>query len=190
MELEVIEYLINESEDANGVYAISLVSEPAIESSFVQLSEHKIEMKLVDEARGVLMGAALIPDKEIMRKGQNGNPDYKIWFSKDTIRKTSELYMQNSHHQDSTLEHKIDLNGNTVVETWIKEDEVNDKSVLFGLDAPVGSWIITMKIHDPKILQLAKDGKITGFSIEGMFDDEQSLEAKLLSEITEMINNL
>jgi hypothetical protein len=31
-----------------------------------------------------------------------------------------------------------------------------------------GSWIMTWKVHDKKLWQSVKDGKITGFSIGGM----------------------
>lgn len=190
--IESIEYFINEEENLDGVYAVSLVSQPAIESEWIMLSKQDVQMKLIDKKKGLLCGAALIPNKEILRKGKNGNPDYKIWFSKDTIRKTSELFFKNSHHKDTTLEHQVDLQNNVVVESWIKESATMDKSVLFELDAPVGSWIITMKIHDPKILELAKAGEITGFSIEGLYGDETDLSEvqKLINEIDELINNV
>ena len=192
--IESIEYFINEEKDESGVYAISLVSAPAIESTFIALSEHKIDMKLIDDERGILMGVALIPDKKILRKG---TPDYNIWFSKDTVRRASEIFMERSHHKDSTLEHEQTISDNVVVETWIKEDEVHDKSVKFGLDAPLGSWIIAMKIGNEDILEKAKQGVLNGFSIEGLFDDEPqktqgdlSKEEEIMNELNEMINNL
>ena len=188
--MEVVEYIIDDENEA-GVYAISLVSQPAIESDFVQLSK-EVELKLVDEERGVLMGAALIPDLPILRTGVDG--DYYIFFSKDTIRKTSELFFQNGFQDQSTLEHQVKLKDNVVVESWIKEDEVHDKSVKFGIDAPVGSWIISMKIKDPEVLDLAKKGTINGFSIEGLFKDknegaELSIE-NFVNDLEELINKL
>ena len=193
MELESIEYILNEEKDESGVYAISLVSAPAIESTFVNLNEHKVEMKLIDEERGILLGAALIPDKKILRRGA---PDYYIWFSKDTVRRTSELFMERSHHQDTTLEHEFTLDGNTIVETWIKESE-QDKSVFHGIDAPIGTWFVAMKIENEEILAKAKRGELNGFSIEGLFDDTEektegdlSIDEQILEEINDIIKTL
>ena len=191
--IESIEYFINEEKDESGVYAISLVSAGAIESDWVMLGAQKIEMKLIDEDRGHLLGAALIPDKKILRKG---TPDYNIWFSKDTVRRASEIFMERSHHKDSTLEHEQTIADNVVIETWIKESE-QDKSVFHGIDAPIGTWFVTMKIGSEDILQKARNNEVNAFSIEGLFDDEPqktqgnlSKEEEIMNELNEMINNL
>jgi len=185
--MEVIEYIIDE-ENEEGVYAISLVSAPAIESDFVMLSKD-IKLKLVNEELGLLMGAALIPDLPILRTGEDG--DYYIFFSKETIRKTSELFFQNGFQSETTLEHQTKLQGNTIVESWIKESDEHDKSNLFGIEAPVGSWIVSMKISDPEVLALAKKGVINGFSIEGLFADKTELSsADVVDYLTELIYNL
>lgn len=169
--MNIFELIIDEQDEIGGVNAISLVSDPAIESDFVALSsQKKVELKILDEEKRILMGAALIPNKPIYRRGENGN-EYHIFFSEKTIRKASELFLQKGLQSESTLEHEISLKGNTVVETWIKEDETHDKSVKYGLDAPVGTWLVSMKINDDSVWQLAKEGHIKGFSIEGYFTD-------------------
>ena len=139
------------------------------------------------------MGAALIPDKKILRKG---TPDYNIWFSKDTVRRVSEMFMERSHHKDSTLEHQFEISDNVVVETWVKKSE-QDQSVFYGIEAPIGTWFIAMKIGNEDILNKAKNGVLNGFSIEGLFDDEEtktegnlSKLEEIMNELNEMINNL
>jgi hypothetical protein len=42
------------------------------------------------------------------------------------------------------------LSNVTFVESWIKEDMVNDKSVLHGFDEPVGTWFASMKVDNEK----------------------------------------
>lgn len=169
--MNIFELIIDEHDEIGGVNAISLVSDPAIESDWVTLSKQKkVELKVLDEEKRILMGAALIPNKPIYRRGENGS-EYHIFFSEKTIRKAAELYLQKGLQSESTLEHEITLKGNTVVETWIKEDEVHDKSVKYGLDAPVGTWLVSMKINDDSVWELAKQGHIKGFSIEGYFTD-------------------
>ena len=188
------ELVIDEEMDIDGVQAISLVSDPAIESNFIALKKEKIQLALVDEEKKILMGAALIPNKQIYRR--DGDVEYEVYFTTETVRKASELFFKNANQSKTTLEHLIDLKGNTIVESWIKEDDVHDKSVKFNIDAPVGSWIISMKIDDKDTYQMAKDGLIKGFSIEGFFLDKmvkankQNEDDKLYDEIVALLQNV
>jgi len=169
--MNIFELIIDEFDEIGGVNAISLVSDPAIESDWITLSKQKkVELKFVDEEKRILMGAALIPNKPIYRRNEKGE-EYHIFFSEKTIRRAAELFLEKGLQSESTLEHEIPLKGNTIVESWIKEDEVHDKSVKYGLNAPVGTWCVSMKINDDRIWQLAKEGSIKGFSIEGYFTD-------------------
>ena len=61
--------LILDDDKATGVEAISIVENPAIEENFVALNK-EIEIKLaeVDSDKRILMGAALIPNKNIYRR--------------------------------------------------------------------------------------------------------------------------
>ena len=55
----------------------------------------------------------------------------------------------------------------TFVETWIKEDEVHDKSVLYGFNEPVGTLYGLMKVNNDEIWNdYVKTGKVKGFSID------------------------
>jgi hypothetical protein len=179
--MNVFELIIDELTERSGVNAISLVDDPAIESNWITLSkQEKVMLKVADDERQVLLGAALIPNKPIYRRGENGE-EYNIFFSSDTVRKASELFLKRGFQSETTLQHEIPLEGNSVVESWIKEDEKLDKSLKFGIEAPVGTWFVAMKIEDADTWKLAKEGKIRGFSIEGYFTD-QAVKAK--SEIT------
>jgi len=190
--MNIFELIIDENTEIGGVQAISLVTDPAIESDWVALSKQKkLELKFVDEEKRILMGAALIPNKPIYRRDEDG-AEYNIFFSDKTIRKASELFLEKGLQSESTLQHEIPLKGNTVVESWIKEDETHDKSVKYGLDAPVGTWLVSMKINDDSVWQLAKSGKIKGFSIEGYFTDKVVMSKKEITaqEIYQSIINL
>ena len=139
------------------------------------------------------MGAGLIPDKKIYRRNKEGE-EYEVWFSKDTVRQASEIFFQKGLQSETTLEHEIDLKGNTVVESWIKESEV-DKSVANGIDVPIGTWLISMKVEDDAVWELAKQGKIKAFSIEGKFADIITMTSEksakdIHKEIVDMIENV
>jgi hypothetical protein len=132
--MKIIELILDEEQDDIGVDAISIVESPAIESDFVALKNQEIKLAEVDKEKKILMGALLIPNKPIYRKGEDG--EYYIFFSKDTIVKASQMFLQNGKQSNSTLEHSKALNGLTLVESWIVEDKAKDKTALYGLDVP------------------------------------------------------
>ena len=167
--MKIIELIIDEGED-NGVNAISLVKNPAIESDFFALKSDEVLLKTIDDDKRLLVGALLIPNKPIMRKNEEGN--YYIYFSKDTVEKASQKFLINNNQHNATLEHKMPLTGMTLVESWIVENKKQDKSAYYGLDVPVGTWMGTMKVQNEETWQEVKSGKIKGFSIEGYFADK------------------
>lgn len=167
--LDTIELLIDEEDDKPGVFAISLVDEPAIESDFVALSKQKVEMKVHDEDQRIAVGLILIPDKKIYRKDEDGY-EYNILFSKDTVKKASELYLKRMRQHNTTEQHKDIITDVFLAQSWIVEDPEMDKINLFGIEAPKGSWAGVMKVENDEVWARVKEGKMLGFSIEGLFD--------------------
>ncbi len=169
--MKIIELILDEEQEETGVEAISIVENPAIESDFVALKDQEIKLAEVDADKKILMGALLIPNKPIYRNGDEG--DYYIYFSKDTVQKASQLYLQNGYQHNSTLEHNETLQGLTLVESWIVADEVQDKSRKYGLNVPLGTWMGAVKVNNNEIWQeYVKTNKVKGFSIEGYFADK------------------
>tara|TARA_R110000868_G_scaffold62174_1_gene188096 strand:- start:78 stop:1184 length:1107 start_codon:yes stop_codon:yes gene_type:complete len=162
-------------EDLQGIDAISVVGSPAMESRFIALAdEKKVQFAKIDNEKKILLGVALIPEKKIYRFDEKTKEEYYVYFSKETIKRASELYLKKGNQSNANLEHsKLTLNG-TIVESWIVEDLEKDKTALYGIDAPVGSWVVAMKIEDEEQWQMCKDNG-SGFSIEGMFDEKVTL---------------
>ena len=187
-ELDLIELFIDEEKELDGIEAISLVEFPAIEENFVALSKHKVEFKAIDEERRVVIGLALVPDKKIYRRDKDY--EYNIMFSKETVRKASELYLKNQKQNNTTLEHQTLTSGVSVIESWIVEDVDKDKSSLYGLNAVEGAWVVTMKIYNDAVWADVKEGKYLGLSIEGIFSDKQELSAddKIINELKELLS--
>ena len=191
-ELETFELFIDEAREEDGIEAISLVEFPAIEENFVALSKHKVEFKTVDTEKRVIVGLALVPDKPIYRR--SGDKEYNIIFSKETVRKASELYLKRLKLNNATLEHDEEMtSGVSVIESWIVEDPAKDKTALYGLNAVEGAWAVTMKIDNNEVWEDVKSGKYLGLSIEGMFSDraediEEVEAAKILEELKQLFN--
>ena len=172
--LEDIELKI-ENENEDGVFAISLVDRPAIQENFIALSEHKIELKVVDEDKRILVGLALVPNKKIYRN-VNGK-EFNVFFSEQTIEKTNELFMRNLNLNSITSQHETKVSGVSVIESWIVEDEKNDKSNLYNLNAVKGSWAVKMKVYNDEEWNKVKLGEYKGFSIEGIYQGLDKFQA-------------
>ena len=188
--MKIIELIIDEEAELFGIDAISIVSEPAINSSFVALNQNKVQLAEVDADRHILLGAALIPDKPIYRN-QNGE-EFHVYFSKRTVRRAMELFFKFGNQNNSTLEHEHKLNGLSVVESWIVESKENDKSNLYSLDVPVGTWMVSVKVENEAIWdEWVKEKKVSGFSIEGFFCDrfKAQQDAKMMEELTEILED-
>lgn len=186
--MKVVELVIENEKD--GIEAISVVDRPAIEEDFIALSKDvKVELKEVNQEKRILMGAALIPDKLIYRK--NGKDEFYIFFSADTVRKASELFFMSGNQNNATHQHEKEIDGMSVVESWIVEDLEKDKSKHYGFDVPVGTWMISMKCNNDDVWNEVKAGKIKGFSIEGYFADKMELaeEKELIEQIIKILEN-
>jgi hypothetical protein len=162
--------LIIEDENIDEVFAISLVEEPAIESNFVFFDKEKeIKFQAVSDDKRLVMGPILIPNKQILRVDGEGKP-YWVFFKPETIKRLSEMYLKKKYTDSATLEHDKKVKGVTLVESWIKESVTKDKSAIYGLSVPVGTWMGTFKVDNDEIWNdYVKTGEVKGFSIEGLF---------------------
>ena len=155
-------------------YAISMVEQPAIESDFVALSEQKeekIQAFLESNERHMVYGAALIPDKDIYRN--NGEQEFYISFTKESIEKMSQDFMKEYRQNEVTLDHQEMANDITITESWLVEDPYKDKSNALGINVPQGTWMIGMKVNQIDVWDRVKAGELKGFSVESMISLEE-----------------
>jgi|TARA_R110000796_G_scaffold7074_3_gene24601 hypothetical protein len=193
--MKIVELIIDEEDEFGGIDAISLVSQPAIEENWIALKEQKeYKLKSIDNEKRIVLGALLVPNKTIYRK--EGKDEFYIYFSKETVKKASELFLKNGKQNNATLEHKFDIEGLTLVESWIVEDKQKDKSAFYNMDVPVGTWMGAVKVNNEDIWQdFVKTGDVKGFSIEGFFLDKEErpkekIKDNLSSEIKAGLNLL
>lgn len=155
-------------------YAISMVEQPAIESDFVALSEQKeekIQAFLESNERHMVYGAALIPDKDIYRN--NGEQEFYISFTKESIEKMSQDFMKEYRQNEVTLDHQEMANDITITESWLVEDPYKDKANALGINVPQGTWMIGMKVNQIDVWDRVKAGELKGFSVESMISLEE-----------------
>jgi len=192
----IVELVIDGNEEL-AIDAISLVSAPAIEQDFVFFGKEKNNLTFakVDEDKRMLISPALIPDKQIFRHDPQTSSDYYVFFSKDTVRKASELYLKNNNHHKATQEHNERVSGVLTVESWIIDDPKMDKSTLYGFSLPKGTWMVSMRITNDEIWKEIKSGTLKGLSIEGYFTDKMEkmsettpTDQEILEALNEIIN--
>lgn len=182
--LQEIELTIKD--ESEGVYAISLVDSPAIQENFIMLSSQNVELKILDEEKRIVVGFALVPEKRIYRKYKD--KEFNVFFTKETVAKSQELFMKNLNINKFTTEHREEVNGVNVIESWIVEDTKNDKSNLYNLKPKGGEWVVMSKIYNDDVWNEVKNGTFKGYSIEGLYDGFDKLEASEQEcETTKMI---
>lgn len=173
-ETKIVELIIQDENQELAIDAISLVTSPAIEQDFVFFGKEKNNLTFakVDEEKRMLVSPALIPNKQIFRHDPNTDSDYYVYFSKETVRKASELYLKHNNHHKATYQHQDRVSGVLTVESWIIEDTKLDKSTLYGYSLPVGTWMVKLSISNDEIWSKIKSGELKGLSIEGYFTNK------------------
>ena len=154
-------------------YAISLVEAPAIESEFVALAkeEEKQQVFLESNEKHLVVGAALIPDKDIYRN--DGEHEFYINFTKESIERMSQDFMKEYRQHEVTTDHEDVANEVCVVESWLVADSYKDKSNALGISVPEGTWMVAMKVNNIDTWERIKAGELKGFSVESLISLEE-----------------
>jgi len=190
--MKIVELKLEDDKNGEGITAISLVKNPAIEQNWIAFSKNgdmvakpnkAFAFKTIDEDQRIIAGPAMIPDKLIYRKDPDGE-EYFVFFNGTTIRELSERFLLQGKQNNMTLEHEATLNDLSVVESWIVEDSEKDKSAMYGFDLPVGSWFVKVKVLNDDVWNLVKGKSVAGFSVEGVFTRELIKNSKQQMEKT------
>lgn len=158
-------YLVTKDSEA---LKCSLVTSPAMESDFVAFNEETpLVEKFADEKKHMITGVVAIPNKPIFRRNADGE-EYDLIFSEEAIEHMAKSYLKNYRNNDVTLQHQEDTDGVFLVEQWIKNDMVYDKSISLGLskELPIGSWFQTYYVDSNDVWKRIEEGELRGFSLE------------------------
>ena len=126
-----------------------------------------------DEEKMEITGAAIIPNKMIVRRNPITEELYYVFFSKETTKLLAERFLRAGYTTETNINHTTTKAKDTyVTESWIVADPEVDKSTALGLEFPEGTWVITMKVGNGELWDKIKQGKYNGFSIEGYFNEK------------------
>lgn len=170
-------YIFKYSELAEGVYGVSPVSEPANEQMAILLNKDvEIKLSSIENEKRLMTGVVLIPNQVITRLNKQTGQEYEIQFDAEGIRLLSQDFLKNGNQGNAWENHQPDkkLNGFNYVESWIIEDENNDKANALGLSNLVkGSWVLSAYVENDEIWNKLKSGELKGFSIDSILSFEK-----------------
>ena len=170
LDIPVYEALITDSE--TGMYCISLVDEPAVESNFLKFNKEKekINFQIENEEQKLITGVIMRSNFPIYRRTREGF-EYYIIFSKETIEIMAEKWLAEGITNNINLDHNADkyVNGLFLKEVFIKDTSrgINPKGFE---DIEEGSLFGTYKVLNEDVWTEIKNGTFKGFSLEGYFD--------------------
>lgn len=197
MELPVFELNIDENyESETGVFAVSIVSAPAIEENALFFTEDvEFNFKMENEDQRIISTPILVANKKIYRNSEEFGEHY-IVFTKETIRKIMQKYFAMGYQTNSNLEHNplMALDGITMFESYQIDRQRGINPPNEFKDLSDGSWYGSMKVTDSETWELIKNGEFKGVSVEGSFKYEhkkdKETEEELLREIAELLGDI
>jgi hypothetical protein len=140
-------------------------------------SEKMSKQFFASEDQRIVVGPAMIPDMVIPRVDEKTKERYAVKFSASTIAKIAEKFMRELRNGQTNVEHDGANEANSYVkETWIVETEDDKANTKYGLDVPIGTWMVAMRVQDKAVWDQIKTGKLNGFSIEGNFMEKEDYE--------------
>lgn len=169
--LPIYEIVVDDN-DETGISLISLVDEPAIAIKGMAFNQNTMmSFKEIDDKQ-VIVGPALIPDIKILREDEKYGR-YYVKFSTETIERMVEKFNKYGSNRKINIDHSNKMVDAFIMEDWIVEDEVYDKSRKYGFEVPKGTYMIKVKIEDKDFwLEEVKGNGKFGFSIEGILGQQ------------------
>ncbi|WP_158798088.1 XkdF-like putative serine protease domain-containing protein [Pedobacter sp. L105] len=150
------------------VNAFAVTDDPAHESMYLAFSgEKEKQLFTASDARQEILGAAIIPDKKILRKpNQAFNAWHTVQFSASDIRLMAKEFFKNGFQHNINFNHTTQSIPGYFFQSGIVGNGIGDIQVN-QLSLPDGTWVLGAKIDD---LNTYNSVKTFGFSAEGLFN--------------------
>ena len=173
MEKELPIYMLDitdDVEDDSQVDYIALVDKPAIQKNWYAFKE-KQAFDIISEDKRIISGAIMLADIPIFRSDATYG-DYYVAFTKDTIFKIAQKFFKKGYQSNVNLMHDSGsvVEGLTMFESFITDKSRGIMPMKGFEDVPDGSWFGSFKVDNEEVWQMIKDGKVKGFSVEGLFN--------------------
>ena len=190
---EILELIINEEDDDSGISFISLVDQPATEKLWLKFNKQQplnFEFKIQDEEKRIVSGYFIVSDLPIPRLN-DANEKFFVVFKKDTINKIVNKFFKQGYSNKINLMHDQEMDGVYLIESLIIDNERGSIAPKEFEKVPNGSWWGSLRVESNEIWSLIQQGKLRGFSVEGMFgqDKSRNIQEKIINKIRDVISN-
>jgi hypothetical protein len=166
-----------------------------------QIDREKMQaFAVVNEEERIVVGPAMIPDKKIFRRDEDGT-EYEVFFTKETIRIIAEKFFKKGFQTNGNEMHNsakpVDL---VFFQSWIADESKGIPKMKQFESLPDGTWFLGAKINAEESWAKVKDGTFKGFSVEGMFDmmpikmsmkiSEEAAAKLVVNQLKELLQNV
>lgn len=172
------------TDEGTGMFRISLVDDPAVQSNFLAFDEAKrVPLYAVsDEEKRLVLGVIMRSDFPIFRR-DTGFGEYYVIYKPEEIRKMAEKYLAESRQNILNAMHQgDDLPDIYMVQYFIKGNGINPAGFE---DIADGSLFAEFHVVNDDIWAEIKAGTYRGFSLEGVFDLEPERDLEVTKKIVD-----
>jgi hypothetical protein len=121
-----------------------------VSKAYAPLNPTSVSIKKLDDEQQLVFGEVYAP----------GFPDSQGDFmTAKTIQNMAYEFLRKGFVNRIDTNHNQEINGSYVVESFIARE---DDSIFIP-----GSWVIGVKVPDPKLWEMIKSGELNGFSLDG-----------------------
>ena len=175
--IPTFQFVVDDTEET-GVKAISIVDDPAFQSSFVLFEKQKPVFVELADAKGkkkqICAGLSLIPNVPVYRVDPVFG-EYYGYFSPETIEKIVDKFHEEMNYKRVNLNHDKDkfidayMVEDFIVNTDARVQDLKEKGIEH--ENIKGAWFTAFRIKDEKVFNDIVNGSSKmGFSVESMLD--------------------
>lgn len=152
-----------------GVFTVSLVEEPAVESYFIAFDkDEELSFSIVDESEHKVIGVVLRADYPILRVDGEGKY-YNLVFDRDTIYNLTQRFVRSGFTGSVSILHNgVPVDGVDLTQLFIKDESKGISPKGFE-SIEDGSLFAEYKVNNSDIWEKIISGELKGFSVEGVF---------------------
>lgn len=172
-----------------GMYRVSLVDDPAVDSLFVAFNNQTREAQVfsvANEEKRLVRGVIMRANYPIYRVSPMIG-EYYVVFEADIIRKMAEKYLAEGRQNKVNLMHEdgTEVQGVELVQIFIKDTSAGIAPAGFD-NIEDGSLFGEYHVLNDEVWAQIKAGTYKGFSLEGFFDHELKPDTQLSKQHTKM----
>lgn len=168
-------YELSVDEETLGMYAVSLVEEPATLTKWLAFAKQEgpqkaVKLAVADEEKHKVLGPILRADFPVYRLDDWG--EYYIIWRRPEIEKIARLFLLNGFQEAVNLDHSPEAflkNGEIEIEQIFIKDSALGLSPNGFEDIEEGSLFAIYKVKNEALWEDIKAGRWNGFSMEGYY---------------------